>query len=259
MGKVFSLERLSIDLSNRCSKQCDFCYNSSNSNGSEAWTPKEIITLLKDCAENGLQAISLGGGEPFEYNGIFEIISTMTPLLFVSVTTNGLPLRNKITWDCLLQNKPDKIHVTIHNPENEDEISHALFLVQALKKENIRSGINLLVSSDKVEKTKRLFRQLEINGISRKEIILIPRKYSLQPTPQEIAEIAENKPFQSPSCLTFCKPSERFASISWDKKINYCSYSPSKMPLQELSYRGIIDALHTINFETCRNLIPVNK
>ena len=247
----FSLQRISIDLSNRCSKACDFCYNRSFAEGKVVWQPQEVIDLVKDCVENGLQAVSLGGGEPFEYEGIFEIIAALTPLVFVSVTSNGLPLRNNEIWDKLIKNKPDKIHFTIHNPENENDVYTALYFIDLLKREKIKSGINLLVSSDKIQETKQLTQRLIRLGILRKEIIFVPRKFSLQPTPRQVLEIADNKPFQSPSCLVNCRPSERFCSLSWDKKVNFCSYSPSKAVLQEISYNGIINALHSINFKSC--------
>ena len=246
-----SLQRISIDLSNRCSKACDFCYNHSFADGKVEWQPQEVIDLMKDCIENGLQSVSLGGGEPFEYEGVFEIISALTPLAFVSVTSNGLPLKNIEVWNKLMKNRPDKIHFTIHNPENEDDVNNALCFVNLLKRENIKAGINLLVSSDKIEEAKILTKRLIQLGISRKEIIFVPRKLSLQPTPEQILEVADNEPFQAPSCLMACKPSERFCSISWDKKVNYCSYSPSKAKLQEISYKGIINALHSIDFKSC--------
>lgn len=232
------IKRLSIDLSNRCNKQCDFCYNSSNRHGEERWKSHEVINMVMDCVANGLEAVSFGGGEPFEYESIFEIISALTPHLFVSVTSNGIPLRESSVWAKLLQYKPDKIHITIHDPQNTEEAYMALQLVLQLRKEDIRSGINLLVSADKMKETKRMFQLLERRGISRQEIILIPRKYSLQPTTQELSEIAGNQPFQSASCLTMCQKSHCFASISWDKQINFCSYSPSRVPLQEFSYKG---------------------
>ena len=247
----FSLQRISIDLANRCSKACDFCYNRSFAEGKIEWQPQEVINLVKDCVKNGLQSVSLGGGEPFEYDGIFEIISALTPFVFVSVTSNGLPLKNSNVWDKLTKNKPDKIHLTIHNPENEEEICHTLCLINLLRQENIKSGINLLVSSDKIQKTKQLTQYLIKSRISQKDIIFVPRKFSLQPTPQQILEVANNEPFQSPSCLIFCKPSERFCSLSWDKKVNFCSYSPSKAVLQEISHNGIINALYSINFKSC--------
>jgi len=247
----FTLQRLSIDLSNRCSKACDFCYNRSFAGGEVVWQPQEVIDLVKDCVKNDLQAVSLGGGEPFEYEGVFGIISTLVPLLFVSVTTNGLPLKNKKIWKKLLKDKPDKIHFTIHHPECEEEISNALSFIDILKHENIKTGINLLVHSDKIQETKQLIQQLTQMGILRKEIIFVPRRFSLQPTPQQLVEVAGNEPFQSPSCLLACQPSELFCSISWDKQVNFCSYSPSKAPLQEISHKGIIKALNSINFKSC--------
>ncbi|MDR2810944.1 MAG: radical SAM protein [Tannerellaceae bacterium] len=245
--------RISIDISNRCSKECDFCYNGSHRAGGEVWQPDEVVRLMRDCAENGLKAVSLGGGEPFEYPGIFYIIANLTPILFVSVTTNGIPLQNSRTWDALMQNKPDKIHITVHNPENDEETCAALHFIGLLKKEGIRAGVNLLISSNKIPAAKRLFCLLEENGISRNEVILIPRKYNLQPSPQEVAEVAGNKPFQAPTCLNVCRPSKRFVSVSWDKCVSFCSYSPSRAAMETISYKGITDALRTITFKTCRN------
>ena len=248
----FTLQRLSIDLSNRCSKACNFCYNRSFADGKTVWQPQEVVDLVKDCVKNGLQAVSLGGGEPFEYEGVFEIISALTPHVFVSVTSNGLPLYKRKIWKKLLKNKPDKIHITIHASHDEEKVCNTLHYIDYLEEENIKAGINLLVSFDKIEETKQLAHRL-INdfGISRKEIIFIPRRFSLQPTPQQVLEVAGNEPFQSPSCLVACKPSERFCSLSWDKRINFCSYSPSKATLQEISYNGIINALNSINFKSC--------
>ena len=249
--KIFCIERLSIDLSNRCSKACNFCYSGSYADGKSLWKPQEVVDLVADCIKNGLQSVSLGGGEPFEYEDVFEIISALSSLLFVSVTSNGLPLKKKTIWDKLLENKPDKIHFTIHSPDNEEEIRNTLKLIKLLKQENIKAGINLLVSSDKIEKTKHLAQRLAQFGVLRNEIIFIPRRFTLQPSPQQILEVTEGKPFQSPTCLVECRPSVRFCSLSWDKQVNFCSYSPSKAPLQDISYNGIIRALYSINFKSC--------
>ena len=60
-----TLELLSIDLSNFCSKQCSFCYNHSTRDGNTVWTPDEVIRFVSDCIGHGIKAVSLGGGEPF--------------------------------------------------------------------------------------------------------------------------------------------------------------------------------------------------
>lgn len=77
------------------------------------WLPDEIISLAKDCADNGIEAISLGGGEPFEYDGVFQIIDSLQPLVYLSVTTNGLPLLQNKIWDKLLLHQPDKVHINL--------------------------------------------------------------------------------------------------------------------------------------------------
>ena len=246
------LELVSIDLSNHCSKACEFCYNKSNPNGIVEWQPSEVISFALDCAGNNVKAISLGGGEPFEYEGIFQVISALTPKLFVSVTTNGLPLLNKDIFDKLTNNKPDKIHISIHQPENHEELKRALYLVRKIAKLDIKVGINFLVSGHQTESAKVASQWLYKNGITSKQIIFIPMKGEFAPTAKQLADVAGTNCFQSTFCLTECKPSKRFCSVSFDKKVNYCSYSQSKELIKELNYVGLISALQNIKtFKTC--------
>ena len=72
-----NIELLSIDLSNYCSKQCAFCYNHSTKEGNTMWKPEEVIGFASDCVAHGVRAVSLGGGEPFEYDGIFDVIDAL--------------------------------------------------------------------------------------------------------------------------------------------------------------------------------------
>lgn len=65
------------------------------------------------------------------------------------------------------------------------------------------------------------------------------------------AIIADGKPFQSPSCLLKCKRPIDFVSVSWDKKVNSCSFAPIKEDLKTLDYDGMITALKKINWIPC--------
>lgn len=247
------LDRISIDLSNFCSKQCDFCYNHSTKEGNVMWTVEELIPFILDLYKHGIDAVSFGGGEPFEYDGIFDLISGLMDELYVSVTSNGLPLENKTVFERLLQNKPDKIHITIHHPENAAEVDRVIKMVKRIAETGIKSGVNLLVSDFNVEEEgKKVYSRLLENGISSDRIILIPRRFTCEPTPKQLAEIAGGKPFQSPSCLTGCKKPEEFCSVSWDKKVNWCSYAGGKQPLKELTYNGLMEALNKVVFECCK-------
>lgn len=246
------LDRISIDLSNFCSKQCDFCYNHSTKEGNVMWTVEDLIPFVLDLHKHGIEAVSFGGGEPFEYDGIFDLISGLMDELYVSVTSNGLPLENKTVFERLLQNKPDKIHITIHHPENTAEVDRVIKMVVKIAEAGIKSGVNLLVSDFNVEEGKKIYSRLLKNGIFSDRIILIPRRFTCEPTPKQLAEIAGGKPFQSPACLTGCKRPEEFCSVSWDKKVNWCSYAGEKQPLKELTYNGLMVALNKVEFRSCK-------
>ena len=245
------LDRISIDLSNYCTKQCDFCYNHSTKEGNVLWTVEELIPFILDLHEHGIEAVSFGGGEPFEFDGIFKLISSLMSEMYVSVTSNGLPLEKESVFAELLENKPDKIHITIHHPENKEEVDRVIRLVKKISEVGIKSGVNLLVSDFNAIEAKSVYDELLSNGITSDRIILIPRRFTCMPTPKQLSEVAGGKPFQSPSCLTGCKKPTEFCSVSWDKKVNWCSYASGKQPINELSYKGLMDSLNQVKFGCC--------
>lgn len=244
------IELLSIDLSNYCSKQCAFCYNHSRREGNTVWLPSEVINFASDCIKHGVKAVSLGGGEPFEYDGVFEVIDALYPLCYLSVTSNGLPLEDKETWRFLEAHKPDKIHLTIHQPDNEAEVSRVEKRLKEIDSIGVKPGLNLLVGADKVEYAKEVFARIS-NILKSDQIILVPQRFSNTPTPQQLASVAGGKPFQSPSCLLKCQRPTSFCSVSWDKKVNSCSFASGKESLERLDYYGLENALKRVNWKNC--------
>lgn len=244
------IELLSIDLSNYCSKQCTFCYNHSHKDGNTMWKPQEVIDFALDCVAHGVKSVSLGGGEPFEYEGIFEVIDALYPKCYISVTTNGLPLEADSVWSRLMAHKPDKVQVSIHQPQEEPEVDRVVGLINRLTSANIAAGLNLLVGADNIEEAKIVYaRTTEV--VSPNRLILIPQRYNNTPTPKQLASVAGGRPFQSPSCLLKCSRPENFASVSWDKRVNSCSYAPGKQSLETLDFQGLQSALERVNWESC--------
>ena len=221
------IELLSIDLSNYCSKQCSFCYNHSTKVGNTMWQPSEVIAFASDCIAHGVKAVSLGGGEPFEYDGVFDVIDALYPQCYLSVTSNGLPLENDEVWERLVNHKPDKIHITIHHPDEAEE----------------------------VERVERLVKRIVGKVLSNEQIILVPQRFSNTPTPKQLSQVAGRKPFQSPSCLLGCKRPENFCSVSWDKKVNSCSFAQGKVGMETLDYKGMMQALEKVEWKRCVNKI----
>ena len=244
------IELLSIDLSNYCSKQCSFCYNHSRKEGNTLWKPSEVIDFASDCIKHGVKAVSLGGGEPFEYDGVFEVIDALYPLCYLSVTSNGLPLENKDIWGMLETHKPDKIHLTIHQSDNEAEVSRVVNRLQEIGDLGIKPGLNLLVGADKVEYAKEVYARLN-KILESDQIILVPQRFSNTPSPKQLASVADGKPFQSPSCLLKCQRPTNFCSVSWDKKVNSCSFASGKEPLETRDYNGLEKALRRVKWGSC--------
>ena len=245
------IELLSIDISNYCSKQCPFCYNHSSLEGISMWSPLEVIDFASDCIAHGIKAVSLGGGEPFEYEGIYDVIDALYPKCYLSVTSNGLPLENPQTLKMLAEHKPDKIHLTIHHPNDDTEIMRIERQLQSIAQLGIKPGINLLVGADLIDHAKDVYERLN-KKLTSSQIILIPQRYSNTPTPKQLASVAGGKPFQSPSCLLKCQRPSEVCSVTWDKKVNSCSFSPDKVPLETLDFNGLVKALDCVRWRSCQ-------
>ncbi len=252
-NEMTALERVSIELTNQCGKACSFCYNHSLPEGSTDWQPSEVIDFVRDCAKNGVKAVSFGGGEPLQYPGLFDLLAELHGTLFRSITTNGLLLsREMLQRLCAVS--PDKIHVSIHFPERRQEVTRVIEQVHALSNAGIQSGINFLVDRNKLDVGKQAAQQVRDSGIGNERIVYLPMRGQATPTPEQVADVAGNQPFQSMSCLSNCARSPRFCSIGWDKSIARCSYTSSRVKLPTLTYEGIISTLPTLDLTFCGGL-----
>jgi organic radical activating enzyme len=245
--KTPMIEQLSIDLSNYCTKGCPFCYNRSHVKGGTLWQPEEVIHFADDCIVHGVKAVSLGGGEPFEYDGVFQVIEALYPKCYLTVTTNGLPLENDDVWEKLMKNRPDKIHITIHQPRDSKEVKRVMHLIKRLKNTDIKPGLNLLVRASQIPEAKAVFAEA-LTLLNLDQIILIPQRYSDTPLPKDLSVVAGRRPFQSPSCILCCQRPDGFCSVSWDKRVNFCSYAEGKESLETLDYKGLNQALSRIDW-----------
>jgi len=245
-----SLERVSIEVTNRCAKACDFCYNHSLPGGATRWTVDELVAFASDCAANNVKALSLGGGEPLQYDGVFEVLERLRGVLFRSMTTNGLLLSNG-TLDRLVHAAPDKVHVSIHFPDREAEVSRVIGQVQELASRGIRSGVNFLVARSTLDAARRAAERVRSAGIGNDRIVYLPMRVKETPSPEEMGSVAGSAKFQSMSCLMACAKSPRFCSVGWDKTVAWCSYTETRRPLPELSYRGLGAALDGLGLKFC--------
>lgn len=244
-----ALDRISIELTNACNKACSFCYNGSNPSGATEWTPDEVVELATDCALNGVRAVSLGGGEPLQYPGVFEILARLDGVVFRSFTTSGLLLDRAL--DEVVACHPDKVHVSLHFPERPKELGRVLRQVGELQRRGVRSGVNLLVRQSQLAAATHATEKLYEADIGPDRIMFLPMRGSDTPTPQQLASVAQDRRFQSMTCLLACAASKRFASIGWDKRVAWCSYTTSRRKLERLDFAALSSALGGLPLASC--------
>lgn len=243
------IERLSIELSELCSKGCGFCYNGSNREGAGSWDVDDLCAFVIDCAPV-VKAFSFGGGEPLESpHLLFPVLAALRGRAFRSMTTNGL-LLDAAAITALVDAAIDKVHVSIHTPSDRDEVTRVIANVQALAAAGLRSGVNLLVRKSRLAAAHAATRALHTAGISNERIVFLPMRGSDVPTPAEVAHVAQ-APFQSTTCLSHCHSSPRFVSISARRTIAWCSYTVERRPLASPTLRALLDAVDGLGLVDC--------
>ncbi|MCA9666753.1 MAG: radical SAM protein [Myxococcales bacterium] len=255
LGSPIRIERISLELTNRCDKGCAFCYSASSPSGESRWRdPADVLRLVRDCARGGVRAVSFGGGEPLQYEGLDEVLRGLDGVLFRSLTTNGLLLLRPGRLDALARARPDKVHVSIHYPERRAELTRALSCLEALDSRGIASGVNLLVRRSALAAAVETGRALRELGVGNDRIVYLPQRGDggrETPTPRQLAEVAGGAKFQSMSCLLRCAASPRFCSIGWDRSVAWCSYTRARRPLAELTHAALLEALEGLSLDYC--------
>jgi len=244
-------ERLSIELSNRCSKACWFCYSSSTPSGEGHWTVADLGALLEDCAAHGTQAVSFGGGEPLEEPALlYPVLERLRGRLFRSFTTNGQGLDR--AWSDVVAAAPDKVHVSIHFPGSRAEVARVVDQVGRLARVGIRSGVNLLVMRGHLDDAASAVRVLHASGIDNRRIVYLPMRGPNADTPSasELVRVAGG-PFQSMTCLERCAPSPRFVAIGWDRTVAHCSYTTARRRLAAPTHRALTEATVDLGLTFC--------
>lgn len=245
-----TVERISIELTNQCSKKCSFCYNHSHPEGQTTWKPDELINFIQDCAIAGTSSVSFGGGEPLEYPQLFTILQKLQGKIFRSVTSNGLLLKGELL-EKLVSAAPDKVHISIHFPEKTSEVDRVIKQVQELSSLGIKSGVNLLVCRSNLSAAFQAAQKLNNAAIENDRIVYLPMRGANTPTAKQIAQVAGNQPFQSMTCLQSCHASPRFCSIAWDKTVAWCSYTTARRPLKALNAESLEEALQDLPLVFC--------
>ena len=244
-------ERVSIEVTRRCAKQCHFCYNHSHPGATDQWRVEDLVTFIASIAAHGTRAVSLGGGEPLEYEGLDEVIAAAREVCFVSMTTNGLLLDDQL--DRMARMRPHKVHLSVHFPGSAREVSRVIRQVLVLRLMGIRAGVNLLVRGDRIEDAAQAASRLRGAGIGNEAIVYLPMRGpgANTPSPAQMQHVAGGARFQSMTCLGGCAKSARFCSIDARARAAHCSYTDTRRALPTLAAAGLAQAIEGLGLRFC--------
>lgn len=114
-----SMEKLYIELTNRCNLKCIHCYNESNSGLCVDLPLENVMELLDYVKESHLTSVALSGGEALLYPHIKKVLEKCKELeLDVMLLTNGTYTEGDIYLDILLKYLPN-IQVSLDGPDFE--------------------------------------------------------------------------------------------------------------------------------------------
>jgi hypothetical protein len=251
---------VSIALTGRCLKGCPFCYASSTEEGTTQWGFGDLVAFIRDLDENGVFAVTLGGGEPTLWEDpqaaktFYDLVTLLhrSVTLSLTFTTSGMP---SLRGD-LLPDMPFRL--SCHSPEEAERV---IAKVKALGKSLKQVGINLLLWRSKLEECRRAVAQFLAAGID--DILLLtmlPSGFGINFAAEALSDemIGEFVTSLPNSCvrLTAChKPPHRtlsadmgcgandwFVSITEGKLVRSCSFISHGTPLLEPTYRGLLYA-----------------
>lgn len=172
-----------LHITNLCNLKCKHCYASAGEKFPNEMTYEEIINVVDQLDELGINYITLSGGEPFERKDIFDIIKYIRQKdIHVMITSNGTLLNQEI-MDKLKKLDIDSIQISIdsYDPEIHDNFrgikgsfNKAIEGIKLCKANGIKVSIMSTLSAinrKNMDKLIELALNLEVDGFAMERFV----------------------------------------------------------------------------------------
>ncbi|WP_135610912.1 GTP 3',8-cyclase MoaA [Methanococcoides sp. AM1] len=138
-----TVKSLRISLTNRCNLDCIYCHSEGDEGSRNEMTVEMISDIVTTSAKFGVNKVKFSGGEPLVRKDFEEILRALPELKDVSVTTNGVLLKERAY--SLKEAGLDRANVSLDtlDPEKYAYITHG-------KPENLNDvleGINAAIDA----------------------------------------------------------------------------------------------------------------
>jgi radical SAM protein with 4Fe4S-binding SPASM domain len=120
---LISPQIASIELTNTCNLECNYCYGEYKRGKGEFWDIEDIKMLFDSLSASGIMVIELTGGEPLMHPKSKEIIElAVDKFELISILTNGVLFNDKIAK--IVQKHKNKITFQISIDGCSEETNH---------------------------------------------------------------------------------------------------------------------------------------
>ena len=263
---------ISIALTSRCEKNCDFCYAGSGREGETLWELGNVVKMVESCDRNGVFAVTLGGGEPILWNDqsakadFYDLLNELSSFgCDVSFTTSAVP---KVDWTRIPLTVLPRL--SLHHHRETDFVHNEIKTAGECR--GSIPAVNLLVCKGEIADLLIAAEKLAETGVS--DFLLIPLRpvgrafgSGLIPTEDELRQLVRLFPVPNvklSSCCrlenqkdTFlgCGAGDWFVSMDEKHCVKSCSFSKTGISLSDFDYREILDVLPFLNRLECHSRI----
>jgi MoaA/NifB/PqqE/SkfB family radical SAM enzyme len=269
---------ISVALTSRCEKHCDFCYAASSPEGETLWKLENVVKLAESCDQNGVFAITLGGGEPVLWNDpsakadFYDLLNELSAFgCDISFTTSAVPAAD---WKRIPRTILPRL--SLHHHRETGFICNEIR--NAAECRGSAPAVNLLVRKGEMAELLIAAEKLAETGV--RDFLLIPLKRAgrasgfgseMIPTEDELGQLVGQFPVSAvklSSCFrlenqndTFlgCGAGDWFVSIDETCCVKSCSFNNAGVSLSDFHYQEILDALPFLNRLKCHSRIKIDK
>ena len=147
-----------VKVTNKCNLHCHFCSQRSDQKFDHEWTFEELFSLFKYLDEWGLIGIAVGGGEPFTFPGLAQLVKKTwnETGLDISITSNGHLIREEDLRT--LAGNVGEIRISCWAEQDVNK-------VKRLVGKDVSIGINTILFKNGIEKVKKIVHAAQNMGI----------------------------------------------------------------------------------------------
>ena len=164
------MKKINLCISNKCFLHCKGCYNDFCNNKELSY--EELVPFLEYAKRNGLEKVTLSGGDPFTKKDILMIINKCIELnLIINIDTVGFNILNKVgKYDKInvldFIDKINLLSIPLDGSNNElnyefrqyknlfDEITK---LLNYFEKNRVKIGINTVAHQKNIKDLKKIY------------------------------------------------------------------------------------------------------